>query len=52
MDVNWTSCRDHFAVYTNIKLLRCIPETNVMSAIPQEKKNNEGKCKKIVLKII
>ena len=27
MDVKWIYCGDHFAMYTNIKLLCCIPET-------------------------
>ena len=30
MDGNQTYCGDHFAVYTNIKLLCCTPETNIM----------------------
>ena len=30
MDVNQTYCGDHFAIYTNIESLRCIPETNIM----------------------
>ena len=29
---------DHFVVYTNITTLRYIPETNVISVIPQLKK--------------
>lgn len=28
MDVNWTSCGDHFAIYTNIESSHCILETN------------------------
>lgn len=31
---------DHFVVYTNITTLRYIPETNVISVIPQLKKKN------------
>ena len=27
---NGCYCGDHFAIYTNIKLLCCTPETNVM----------------------
>lgn len=30
MDVNYTYCPNHFAVYTNIEPLHCTPETNVM----------------------
>ena len=30
MDVNYTYSADHFAVYTNIKSLCCMPETSVM----------------------
>ena len=30
MDGNQTYCGDHFAMYTNIESLCCIPETNVM----------------------
>lgn len=30
MDVNYTYCCDHFAVYTNIESLGCIPEINVI----------------------
>ena len=29
MDVNWTYCGDHFAMYTIIKSLCCTPETNI-----------------------
>ena len=28
--VNWTSCSDHFSVYTNVESLSCKPETNEM----------------------
>lgn len=41
MDVNYTYCGDHFVTYTNIKSLRCIPETNTMlyvSNISKKKK--------------
>lgn len=31
---------DHFVVYTNITTLRYIPETNVISVIPQLKKKS------------
>ena len=27
------NCDDHFAVYTNIELLCCTPETNIMAVI-------------------
>lgn len=37
MNVNYTYCGDHFAIYTYIKLLFCTPETNV-SVISQLKK--------------
>ena len=30
MDVNYTHCGDHFAIYANIKSLCCTPETNIM----------------------
>ena len=30
MDVNWTYCGYHFAIYTNIESLCCIAETNRM----------------------
>ena len=29
-DVVWTYCGDQFAVYTNVKLVCCIPETNIV----------------------
>ena len=29
IDVNWTHCGDHFAIYTNIKPLCCTPETDI-----------------------
>ena len=29
MNINWTYCGDHFAVYTNIEL-SCTPEINIM----------------------
>ena len=29
MDINWTYCGDHFAIYTNIKSLCCTPETKI-----------------------
>lgn len=28
-DVNWSSCTDDFAIYTNIELLNSTPETNI-----------------------
>lgn len=28
--LNYTCCGDHFAIYTNIGLLHCTPETNIM----------------------
>ena len=37
MDVNWTYCGDHFAIYTNIKLC-CTPETNVICPLYLDKK--------------
>ena len=37
MDVNWTYCGNHFAIYTNIKSLCCTPET-----IPQLKKKKKN----------
>ena len=30
MDVNETYCGGYFTIYTNIKSLFCIPETNVI----------------------
>ena len=30
MDVNWTYCADHFAIYTNTESLYYIPEMNKM----------------------
>ena len=30
VDVNQTYCAVHFAIYTNIKLLCCIPETSML----------------------
>ena len=31
---NWTYCGDHFIIYKNIELLRCMPETyNVTSQL-------------------
>ena len=30
MNVNWTYCGDHFAVYTNSESLYCTPETNMV----------------------
>lgn len=30
MDVNQTHSGDHFAMYTNIESLYCIPETDIM----------------------
>ena len=41
-DGNWNFGGDHFAVYTNIKLKYCIPETYIMlhnNLIPVFKKN-------------
>lgn len=30
MGGNWSDCSDHFMMYKNIKLLCCIPETNMI----------------------
>ena len=30
INANQIHCGDHFTIYTNIQLLRCIPETNIM----------------------
>lgn len=30
MDVTETHCGDHFAEYTNMESLHCIPETNIL----------------------
>ena len=30
VDVNQTYCDGHFTIYTNMKSLYCIPETNVV----------------------
>ena len=30
MSVNYIYCGDHFAIYTNIEALCCIPEANVL----------------------
>ena len=30
MDIKETYCGDYFTIYTNIKSLFCIPETNVI----------------------
>lgn len=30
MDVNQTYCGDHITIFTSIKSLGCLPETNIM----------------------
>ena len=40
MDVNQTYCGDCFAIYTNIKSLCCMPETNIVCQLYLNKKNN------------
>ena len=50
MDVNQTYCGDHFAIYTNIELLYCTPEINIMfflSKISQLKKKNNKETNNI-----
>lgn len=34
-DVNWTHCRDQFAMYTNVEWLCCTHEFNYISYIYQ-----------------
>lgn len=39
MDINQTWCGDHFTMYTYIKSLDCIPETDIMSGHKYMTKN-------------
>lgn len=39
-DGNQTYCGDHFEMYTNVKSLSCIPETNVMLYVNYTSKTN------------
>ena len=32
-DANWTFCGDHLTIYTNIKSLCCIPESNISTIL-------------------
>ena len=58
MDVNQTYCGDHFTIYTNIKSLCCIPETNIMlyvnytSILKSYKFNRKIKIKSLKNQII
>ena len=51
MDVNWTYHGGHFAIYTNIKLFCCTPETNVMSSITSTKRARKQERKVIHRKV-
>ena len=48
MEVNWTYCGDHFAIYTSIKSC-CTPETNIMLYVnyPLQKKDTQKRIKYI-----
>ena len=43
-NVNQTYCGDHFAIYTNIESLCCIPETNVICQLHLNKKMKISKA--------
>ena len=50
MNVNWTHCGVHFAIYTNIKSLHRLPETNIMLFqlcfnLKKKKKSKQGEGK-------
>ena len=43
MNVNYTYCGDHFAIYTSIKSLHCIPETKLYVNYTSIKKKKRRK---------